>query len=144
QLAAAYAIQRRLGRTDERTASITRELGRSLHHHGRHDDALRLLDEALTLWRTLYSADHWRAGETMALMGDVLHTRAELGTAETYLRAATGILRSALGEASPTLAQARRDLANVLRDRGAYAEAEPLYRASLASLVQQRGELDAG
>jgi eukaryotic-like serine/threonine-protein kinase len=144
QLAAAYAIQRRAGRIDDRTAATAQALARSLHYDGRHADALRLLDEVLTIWRSLHGDASWQVGEALAAIGDVLHTRGELGAAETHLRTAGDVLLRANGGADGiALAQARRDLANVLRDRGAFAEAELLYRWSLDYLVRTYGAGDA-
>jgi eukaryotic-like serine/threonine-protein kinase len=121
------ALATRPASDDGALADFLSEMARSEHFVGRFAAAESHLEQALALRRKL-GGDPGRA--TLRELGDLAHSQGHLVKAERLLREA---LRGPDTVAEDDLpARAASDLANVLRDRGAFEEADRRYRESIA------------
>lgn len=134
----ALAARRAVRAPAKETAETLRLLAVALHYRGDLADAEPLLREAVELLSTAPDPDA-ELGSVLAELGDLLHSRGDFAGAEAALRRALAIQLVTEGEMR---AATERDLANVLRDTGRHAEAEALYRASIAATEARLGRTD--
>jgi non-specific serine/threonine protein kinase len=111
--------------------------GAEANHSGHHDDAERLLDEALGLATKLPNPQVASAitARVLANLGTTAHARGDLDVATGRFRQALDICREhgyVLG-----IARSLRDLGDVARDQGDFEESLMYYRESLALLGEQ-------
>ncbi|MBR9990357.1 MAG: serine/threonine protein kinase [Gemmatimonadetes bacterium] len=109
-------------------ASLLGVIGRTYRGLGLYSDAVRRLDESVTLRRSLGGEDD---AETAALLHSLGRVRNEAGDAaggEDALRAALALRVRLLGAEHTETASTRAALALNLRARGQYEEAESLAR----------------
>ena len=129
---------------DEHPATIVEQgnIGAALGAASRHEEAERLLAEALAAGERVWGDEHPR---TAALLGSLGLARMRLGefaAAESDLRRSLALREVALGTDHPQVDDARYNLALLLRRRGAHAEAVALLRDGLAHVRSRRGDDD--
>lgn len=138
-LAPALETRRRvLGPSDPELARTILQLAQIRHIQGNLHEAEALMRESLAIRTRAFGEHSGEVGLVLDDLGDLLHTRGELVEAEDALRLALSIQLREGGDAGTT----RRHLANVRRDRGAFREAEALYRRSLADTEARFGVVD--
>jgi tetratricopeptide (TPR) repeat protein len=135
----ALAIRRKLfGEKHPSVIGNMSNLAASLREQGRHDEAARLLDEALTLARQAGDKDPGIAGLQVNL-ARVHLARNKAAAAEPLLRDALRRQQDTLPPAEWRLAATRRALAEALMALGRYREAEPLLIEAAAVLKDVPG-----
>ena len=118
-----------------RLALMLNDLGHVLRDRGDHSGAMARYREALKLRRAALGRDHPDVANLELNLARVLHLSGDTAAAD-LMRHAIQVKRGAFGDDHPEIAWDRAELAAVLEDRGAWAEAESLYRAALT--VQRR------
>jgi eukaryotic-like serine/threonine-protein kinase len=112
---------------------VRRDLARALTVHARGkppDEAIPLMREALELRRAVYPERHPAVAESLNDLALALEP-ADPMAADTLMTQAVAILRSIHHRPVPTLLSVINNLAALRRDRGAFVQAEPLYREVL-------------
>lgn len=113
---------------------VREELANALTVRGRGRparEAIPRMREALELRRSIHPEVHTTVATSLSDLA-LATEEVDPGAADTLLTRSVAILRQLHPRGSPILLAAMNNLAGVRRDRGAYAEAEPLYREVLA------------
>ena len=114
-------------------------MARTYYALGLYDDALPLVEQALTFYRDKGDEDLLLA-EAMNEKGTVLRARGDYQETETILRDALAIMRRVLGDEHLDVAATQNNLGVTLRILGEYTEAEILYRESLSTRQKLLGD----
>jgi len=99
---------------------------------GLYDDALALLQRALTLREASLPPDDPEVGESLQRLGDIQRARGDLEPSEDNLRRALAIQEEKLGPEAPEVGQTLLSLGSTVLARGRPAEAQPLFTRALA------------
>jgi hypothetical protein len=117
-------------------------LGQLELDRGNPDSAVVLYAAARDVMRTVSgeeSADHARMTRNLGL---ALHRRGDLAAAQTELERAVAIRRAVHGPSHLGVAGAELTLAHLLRDRGAWDQADTLYARSIAMWRELGGDAE--
>jgi serine/threonine protein kinase/Tfp pilus assembly protein PilF len=131
---------------DRGTAKVTHELagepivqsrlmdtlGQVYANLGLYDQALPLLEAALTSRRQLLGEENLEVATTMANLGGVWWHRGEFDKAEPLLQRALSIRERLLGPNDPVVASSLNNLGNLHWSKGDYQQAEALLERALA------------
>jgi len=116
------------------TVNLNVERGRRLAHlaewmrrSGRHDEALRYVDQAAAAFASLYPNEHARHGAVARTRGLILRDQRRLAEAEGELRRAAGILARTAGKDANATIETELQLAGVLAELGRLDEARTLH-----------------
>jgi serine/threonine-protein kinase len=116
------------------TVNLNVERGRRLAHlaewmrrSGRHDEALRYVDQAAAVFTALYPNEHARHGAIARTRGLILRDQHRLAEAEGELRRAAGILARTAGKNANATIETELQLAGVLAELGRIDEARTLH-----------------
>jgi tetratricopeptide (TPR) repeat protein len=116
----AVAMQRKLWGAEPYPdyADALNDLGLMLRDQGDYDQAERLLQESLAMYRRLLGDRHPNLGYALNNLGLVQHIKGDFAEAEATYRQALGMQRELLGEVHPDTALTLSNLAFVLNDKG--------------------------
>jgi non-specific serine/threonine protein kinase/serine/threonine-protein kinase len=115
--------RRLLGPEDSKTLESMTQLGWILDREGRDDEAEKLTRQAVDQGRRVLGSEHTVTLEAMENLAGILERQAHFEE-EIELRV--------LGPEHPQTLRTMHDLANRIQEQGRYAEAEGLYRETLA------------
>jgi len=127
-----------LGSDHPQTGRSMLRLGIALEGAGAYDEAQRFLREALESSRKSLGEDHPDVLTAMATLASALQDRGDLPAAEPLYRQAIQRGEKTMGQ-HWVVAQWTSNLATLLEEKGEYAEAEKLLRASLAATRKLAG-----
>ena len=97
-----------------------------------YEEAMPLLERALSMQRQFYQADHPELASSLYQLALLQQRSGHYDAAEPLFKEALAIRRRLYRTAShPDIAQSLHGLAGIYHRRGRYAEAEPLYREAL-------------
>jgi len=118
---------------------------RFLIEEERYDQAQRLIDEAQTIDRSVFGADHVRTATSLEVLGLLLSARRDTKAAESAMRGAFEILQRHAKEASyePELARSRLRVSSALFELGRMDEAAALHKQGMPALQEQFGASSA-
>ncbi len=122
--------------------ALGRALGmqaRVVARQGRHDDAERLYQQAITVLDGSGERGQSDLGIVLNSLGDLYRQLARYGQAEPAYRRALEVWEKQLGPAHQNVAAAVYNLAAVNHAMGRYAEAEPLARRALEIDIKLHG-----
>jgi serine/threonine-protein kinase len=121
-----------LGENSPDTASALTSLGYILQSAGRHEEAARLITEALAVQHRTLNPTNFSIADTEVNLGDELRDEGRLPEAERLYLDARQIDERAFGPGSDREGKALFELAILYELEGRPTEAEPLLRKSLA------------
>jgi eukaryotic-like serine/threonine-protein kinase len=136
----AEQVQRELVDQPDVQAEILTVLGRVYRRLGVFDKAQRLLEQALTVGRTAYGAEHVRVAQTLNDLGVLLTDKGDYAAAARILEQAVSMRRKLLGPEHADVAVTLVELGRVYQDQGFNQRADPLLRESLAIRRRVLGE----
>ncbi len=113
-------------------------IGLAHQARGRWDAARPLLVESLDLRRRFYGEDHRLTARGLNNLGALEHEAGNVAAAEEHYRQALA-MKERLGLPREELLKVRANLASILAYRGAFDEAERLYREILAARIRFYG-----
>jgi eukaryotic-like serine/threonine-protein kinase len=138
--AAAGRIAGDLGDQPELQAEMFTVIGRTYGRLGMNEQALPLLEQALSIGRRTLGSQHVRIAQSLNDLGVLYRRAGNLAAAEPLLRESLAIRRSLLGNEHNDVAITLVELARVLRDRGLVAESEAPTREALAIRLKVFGD----
>ncbi len=112
-------------------------LAQSLTEHDDLDEAEKLIEDAMSLWRSLRGPKDERFAQALNCLGNIHSRRGHLPQAKQCYEQALAIHR---GNNNPTAYSPLNNLANVLTKQRDFAGAEKVYRQALALIRQQHGD----
>ena len=115
-------------------------MGRVYRQLGLYDDALPLLEDALTTSRRALGEDHLEVATCHESLANLYHDLGEYGQAEPLFLRALEIRQKHLGDDHPYVAASLNNLAIFYRAQGHDAQAEPLLLRALESQRRNFGE----
>jgi serine/threonine-protein kinase len=130
----------RLGESHLDVATSLNNLGTLIRQRGQRAEAVRLHREALAIQERALGPRHPEVALTLTKLAVVT---TDAAAAESLFRAARGIQRAAFGAENRVIINTNVLLADLLRGRGAYDEAEALFRENLAIDERLLGPEDA-
>jgi CHAT domain-containing protein/Tfp pilus assembly protein PilF len=130
-------------RADHQRAQTAIRQADALEGKGRYAQAQPLREQALTLVRQLFGAQHLDTAERLNELARNLNAQGKYAEAEDGFRTALALKRQLFGENHPETATAANNLAMNLFSQGKYAEAEEGFRKALALKRQLLGEENA-
>ncbi len=136
----AERIGRELAGEPELQAEMFTVIGRTYERMGLHEKARPLLEQALTLGRQSYGADHAVVAQSLNDLGVLQRGVGNLDESQRLLEESLAMRRRLFGPVHKDVAVTLVELERTLRDRGRNAEAEPLAREALAIRRQVFGE----
>jgi serine/threonine protein kinase/Tfp pilus assembly protein PilF len=136
----AVNIQRVSGASPRVLAETLRSLGAVLVASGRFEEALPVLEEALTLQRNNLGRDHFEVAHTLIEIIEIHQHYAEFQIAEQLCREQVRILRKLFPEGHKYLAGAISELALLLEENSRFVEAESLHREACEMELRIEGE----
>ena len=113
-------------------AHLMLEMARTYHRLNLHDQARRLAERTVALHRSARPGSDADLAESLNLLGSVLLSQNQLGSAEIAYREALTLKRVALGPRHSSVARTLVGLSAVLRKRRRLTEAEAFSREALA------------
>jgi tetratricopeptide (TPR) repeat protein len=113
-------------------AAAMSDLGLMLYDKGDYDQAVRLLQDSMTMYRALLGDKHPEIAVLLNNIANVLHDQGDLAGAEAAYRQSLDMRRELLGNEHPLVAQTLNNLAFVYYDRGNVGAALDAERESLA------------
>jgi eukaryotic-like serine/threonine-protein kinase len=128
---AAERIATELGDQPEVRASLLGVMGMTYFGLGARDAAVRRLEEAVAVERSLHRGAHPDVATRLLELGTVQGELGNLGPSEEALREALALRRDLLGQRHAATAVTMTRLATTLRGRGEYGEAERIAREAL-------------
>ena len=128
-----------LAEQPEVQAKLSLTMARTYYALGLYDDALPLVDQAITFYREKSDEDLLLA-EAMNDKGTVLRAMGDYQETESILRDALVIQRRLLGDEHLDVAAIQNNLGVLLRILGEYTEAEILYREALSTRQKLLGD----
>ena len=136
----ALALRRaQYGDNHESVASTMLNLATIIRQRGSGDEALTLARDALAIRQRVFGPRHPQVAVTLTTVAGLLD---DATVAESLVRVARDIEIAAYGPSHVAVTNANYALADLLRKRGAYADAEALYRENLAIRAQLFGRDD--
>jgi serine/threonine-protein kinase len=127
----AAQLDRELGTEPALRADMLRTIGVLYQRLGHYPQARALIERSGTVLDSIGAGPLDRATQAAALVS-VLHDLGDDAAAEVRAREVLEVRRRSLGESDPQVSKSLSDLAVVLARRGAYDEADSLYRRALA------------
>ena len=118
---------------------VSSDLGYSLFHQARYDEAVNILRPTLAHQRALFGDVHVATLYTIRQLGSALRDRGDLDEAEAYYREALRISRALYGENHSETEYGLVILSLLLERKNQLAEAESLAREGLAIAVKAHG-----
>jgi serine/threonine-protein kinase len=118
---------------------VSSDLGYSLFHQARYDEAVNILRPTLAHQRALFGDVHVATLYTIRQLGSALRDRGDLDEAEAYYREALRISRALYGENHSETEYGLVILSLLLERKNQLAEAESLAREALAIAVKAHG-----
>ncbi len=106
--------------------------GRRLEAKGNYQEALPILERALTLAEKGLGPEDPMVYLCLSSLGTLYTDKGDFARAETFLKRALTVVEKAPGAPEDWAAEALHKLAVVYDDMGDYSQAEPLYERSLA------------
>ena len=103
-----------------------------LYRAGRHEAALRALEQALAMRRRILPAVHPEIASSLQSLGVLASNTGEMDLAELYLVEALELRRKLFADAHPLLGSTAKGLADTLWKQQRPEEALPLYREAQA------------
>jgi tetratricopeptide (TPR) repeat protein len=125
------AVGRQPRQFTELRASQLLQIGNLVSSQGQPHRADSLLNEALTIRRSLYGDRHSLVADIIVQIADNANLRREFRLADSLYRFAEGILRTAYPQGHPSLAPTLEMHGNGLQRADHFADAEPLFREAL-------------
>ena len=130
----ALGRQRRLfPQGSEDTARTLQVLGKVIDRRGDLNQAIRLMQDAVAMQRTLWGAQPYPdLADAINDLGMLLLDKGDYERSEQLFRESIAMKRRLLGDRHPEIATGLNNLANVLQNKGEFAAAESAYRQALA------------
>jgi tetratricopeptide (TPR) repeat protein len=116
-----------MGPTDILTIRYVIQLCRTYFESGLYAEAQTLLEDTLKTADEAIGAEESATLHGRDLLGNILHAKGELDTAETLLRDVLRLMRQQWGEGGRSTALLKTHVADVLVDKREWAEASVLY-----------------
>jgi tetratricopeptide (TPR) repeat protein len=116
-----------MGPTDILTIRYVIQLCRTYFECGLYAEAQTLLEDTLKTADEAIGAEESTTLHGRDLLGNILHAKGELDTAETLLRGVLRLMRQQWGEGGRSTALLKTHVADVLTDKGERVEASVLY-----------------
>ena len=113
-------------------AAAMSDLGLMLYDKGDYDQAVRLLQDSMRMYRALLGDKNPEIAVLLNNIANVLHDQGDLAGAEAAYRQSLAMRRELLGNEHPLVAQTLNNLAFVYYDRGNVGAALDAERESLA------------
>jgi serine/threonine-protein kinase len=127
----AHRIRRELTAQPEDRATMMAAIGNVSRGLGLYEQARPLLEEALTLRRSLYKAHNPRVTESLNDLGHLARLMGDLETADTLLRQALALRQSRLEQDPLSVVMSLNEIGVLFRLQGQHDQAEAHYRAAL-------------
>ena len=127
------------GDDNQSVASTMLNLAGIIRQRGSGDEALTLAHRALAIQQHVFGTRHPQVAQTLTTVAGMMDNAT---AAESLARLARDIDIAAYGPSHVAVTNANYVLADLLRKRGAYADAEALYRENLAIRAQLFGRDD--
>jgi len=135
----ALAIREKRGSQDPGVAEVLANVGGVYYSWGRYDDAVRVLERALTIQGKQLPPNHPSMATSNFNLAAVYLNRGDFRNAVARFDRALSIDRQALDPQHPRLATRMVGLAEALRLSGEYARADALYEQALTIREQSLG-----
>ena len=139
RLAAASAVRGGAGVEPEERAEILASLGQALRMADELEEAERLLEEALSIRRTLPVARPAAVAASLDGLGSLRRARGRPAEAESLFVEALRIRCEVYGEQHPVALSSLGNLAGALKDQGEYERADSLYARGLEFAESESG-----
>jgi tetratricopeptide (TPR) repeat protein len=114
-------------------------LGAILAGQERLEDAVAVLSEALTLWRSRYGDRHYEVAVQLDNLAAIMQSQRKYPQAESALREALAIKQRVLGNQHPEIATLLNNLATVYSDTDRIREAKDCYDTAIKIFTDSLG-----